>query len=138
MFRKLLLAVAVAAFAAPVAFGDDDKKADDKSAKKGKLAGKVDKSKMFDMMDANTDGKLSKDEFKTGLEKMVEKMKERAADKGGKAAGALDKIGDKLGEKAFDKLDADKDGSVSKEEFEKGEFDPTNLKALRDKVGKGK
>lgn len=138
MFRKLFLTVAVAAFAAPVVLADDEKKTDDKAEKKGKLAGKVDKSKMFDMMDANTDGKLSKDEFKTGMEKVAEKLKEKAADKGGKAAGALEKIGDKLGEKMFDKLDADKDGSVSKEEFEKGEFDPTNLKSLRDKVGKGK
>jgi hypothetical protein len=138
MVRKLLLAVAVAvaAFAVPVAFADDDdKKADDKTAKKGKLAGKVDKAKMFEQMDANKDGKLSKDEFKAGLEKMAEKLKEKAGDKGGgKAAGMLDKIADKV----FEKLDADKDGSISKEEFEKGEFDPSNLKDLRAKFGKGK
>lgn len=133
MFRKLLLAVAVVAFAVPVALADE--KADDtKPAKKGKLAGKVDKSKMFETMDANKDGKISKDEFKAGMEKAAEKLKERAADKGGKAAGALDKIADKV----FEKLDADKDGSVSKEEFEKGEFDPSNLKDLRAKFGKGK
>lgn len=136
MFRKLLLAVAVVAFAVPVALADDDKKTDDtKPAKKGKLAGKVDKSKLFETMDANKDGKISKDEFKAGMEKAAEKLKERAADKGGgKAAGMLDKMADKV----FDKLDADKDGSVSKEEFEKGGFDPSNLKALRGKVGKGK
>lgn len=137
MFRKLLLAVAVAAFAVPVAFADDDKKGDDKTTKKG-AAKRPDKSKVFELMDANADGKLSKDEFKTGMEKVAEKMKERAGDKAGdkadKLAGAFDKIADKV----FDKLDADKDGSVSKEEFEKGEFDPTNLKALREKFGKGK
>jgi hypothetical protein len=126
MFR-LLAVFAALSFAVPVALADDEKKADDK---KPDLKGKVDKGKMFDTMDADSDGKLTKDEFTKGMEKVIEKMKEKAADKGGKAADLLEKAGGQIGGKLFDKLDADADGKLTKEEFEKGEFEPGKLREL--------
>lgn len=131
MFRLLALCAALL-LAAPVAFADDEKKTDDKKAD---LKGKLDKTKLFSTMDADGDGKVTKDEFTKGMEKVFDKVKEKAADKGGKAAGALEKLGGQLGGKLFDKLDVDGDGKLTKEEFEKAEFDPAKL---RDLVGKGK
>ncbi|MCU0704048.1 MAG: EF-hand domain-containing protein [Fimbriiglobus sp.] len=124
MFR--LFAFTAALLIAAPAFADE---------KKAEGKGKLDKSKMFEVMDADGDGKVGKDEFKKGMEKMAEKLKERAGDKGGKGAAVLEKLGDKLGEKLFEKLDADSDGKLTKEEFEKAEFDPTKLREL---LGKGK
>lgn len=133
MFRKLFALAAALALVTP-AFADDEKKADDaKPGRKG-LAGKVDKSKMFETMDADKDGKIDKEEFGKAMEKMAEKLKERAGERAGKLSGMMDKIA----EKAFEKLDADKDGKITKEEFEKGGFDPSNLKGLREQFGKGK
>lgn len=137
MFRLLALSAALL-LATPVAFADDEKKADDKKpAAKGRLKGAMDKGKMFDMMDADGDGKVTKEEFTKGMEKAFEKVKEKAADKGGKAANVLDKLGGQLGGKLFDKLDADGDGKLTREEFEKAEFDPSKLRELAGK-GKGK
>jgi polyhydroxyalkanoate synthesis regulator phasin len=139
MFRTLLAFAAVALFAAAPAVADDEKKTDDKKpGRLGARAAKVDKAKVFELMDADKDGKLTKDEFRAGMDKVIERMKEKGGERAEKAAGALEKLGDTLGQKAFEKLDADKDGSISKEEYEKGEFDPTNLKGLREKFGKGK
>jgi Ca2+-binding EF-hand superfamily protein len=124
-----------AAFALSVpAFADDEKKADDKKSGRKALAGKVDKAKVFETMDADKDGKLSKDEFAAGMEKMTDKLKERAGERASKLTGVMEK----LAERVFEKLDADKDGAISKDEYEKSEFDLTNLKALREKLGKGK
>ena len=138
MFRLLALSAALL-LVAPVAFADDEKKADDKKAdakgKLGALKGAMDKGKMFAAMDTDGDGKVTKEEFTKGMEKVFDKVKEKAADKGGKAAGALEKLGGQIGGKLFDKLDADGDGKLTKEEFEKAEFDPAKL---RDLVGKGK
>ena len=90
-------------------------------------------------MDADGDGKLTKDEFTKGMEKMMEKVKEKAADKGGKAGNLLEKLGGQIGGKMFDKLDADGDGKLTKEEFEKAEFDPAKMKDLLGKLkDKGK
>jgi hypothetical protein len=125
MTRKLLLPTAFL-FVVGVASADDPKKAEGSKpvetakpddAPKGKLA-KADRGKLFEKMDTNSDGKLSKDEFKTFTEAMKEKLKE----KGGKAEKILEKAGDAFGEKMFDKMDANGDGEVSKEEFEKAEF----------------
>lgn len=131
MFRMFAVFAALS-FAVPVAFADDEKKTEEKKPD-GK--GKLDKGKLFDTMDADADGTVSKDEFTKGMEKVFDKMKEKAADKGGKAAGLLEKAGGQLGGKLFDKLDADGDGKLSKEEFEKGEFEPGKL---RDLLGKRK
>ena len=35
-------------------------------------------------------------------------------------------------------MDADNDGSISKDEFDKSEVDPGNMKDIRAKFGKGK
>jgi Ca2+-binding EF-hand superfamily protein len=128
MLRKLFALVAVAAFA-PVVFAEDEKKADEK---------KPDRSKVFAALDADSDGKLTKDEYKKSLEKMTEKAKDKGGEKGDKAAAALEKIGEKMIDKLFDKLDADKDGTISKDEFEKAEFDASKLKDLKEQFGKKK
>ena len=133
----MLLAAALVVLAAPVAFADDEKKADDKKPTRGKRAGKVDRAKLFDTMDGDKDGTVSKDEFASGMEKRAERIKERAGDKAGRGARAGDLM-EKVAQKAFEKLDANGDGSISKDEFEKSEFDPSNLKSLREKFGKGK
>jgi hypothetical protein len=128
---RLLAVAAALLFAAPVVFAEDEKKTEEK--KPDNKAGKLDKTKLFGTMDADGDDKVSKDEFSKGMEKMIEKMKERAGDKGGKAADLLEKLGGQISGKMFDKLDADGDGKLTKEEFEKAEFDPAKLKELMGK-----
>jgi len=131
-----IAALALASFlSAGFAIAEDETRPEPKS--KAGSAKKIDKSKAFDAMDADSDGKIAKDEFVKSLEKMAEKLKEKAGDKG-KGAQMLEKLGDTLGKKAFEKLDADGDGSISKDEFEKAEFDPSNLRNLREKFGKKK
>ncbi|MGL4551253.1 MAG: EF-hand domain-containing protein [Gemmataceae bacterium] len=99
--RTVVSLSAVLLLAAGVALADGEKK-DEKPKDKGKaLAGK-----MFEKMDADADGKVSKEEFKKASE-------ERLKDKG---------KGDKAGEfmaRLFDKADADADGFLNKEEFAK-------------------
>ncbi len=128
---RLLAVAAALLFAAPFVFAEDEKKTEEK--KPDNKAGKLDKTKLFGTMDADGDDKVSKDEFSKGMEKMIEKMKERAGDKGGKAADLLEKLGGQISGKMFDKLDADGDGKLTKEEFEKAEFDPAKLKELMGK-----
>ena len=136
MLRKLLLA-AVFCFAGTVAtaFADDEKKAEEptKPDAKGKLANR-DQSKMFERMDADKDGKVTKEEFKKFRETLAEKMKDKLP--GG--AGMLDKLFDGM----FEKMDADKDGILTKDEFEKnqpaGNLDPEKLKRLKDKIAEKK
>jgi hypothetical protein len=108
MLRKLLLLAVFLPFA--VVATADDTKPESKDKGKG-----IDKGKMFEKMDTNADGKLSKDEVTKG----IEGIKERLNDKGGKAGQLAEKID---ADKIFEKLDADKDGSISKDEFEKGEL----------------
>lgn len=104
MSRKLFAAALLCLFCTAAAQADDDKK-----------AAKFDKSKLFEKIDADKDGKITKDEYKKFFEAVGEKMKD--AGKGEKIAG---KLGD-VAEKSFEKMDADKDGKVTKEEFEKAE-----------------
>ena len=106
--RKLfMLAIFGLISAVTVASAEDEKKPDAKPAK-----GKLDKAKMFEKMDANADGKVTKDEFKT----FSDALKDRLKDKGGKAG----KVGELIGDKLFDKMDAD--GEITKDEFDKFEF----------------
>jgi len=108
--RKLfMLAIFGLISAVTVASAEDEKKPDAKPAK-----GKLDKTKMFEKMDANGDGKVTKEEFKT----FSDALKDRLKDKGGKAG----KVGELIGDKLFDKMDANADGEISKEEFDKFEF----------------
>jgi hypothetical protein len=109
-----------------------EKKAEEDKKAEGK---KVDRAKVFDKLDADSDGKLSKEEYQKGMEKLMEKVKEKAEGSGKSKGGAML---EKLMEKLFEKLDADSDGSISKDEFNKSEFDPTSLKDIRAKFGKGK
>jgi Ca2+-binding EF-hand superfamily protein len=76
-------------------------------------AGKLDRGKLFARLDADGDGKLTKDEFRKGMEAVRDRLKEKA--KGGR-------FGDGIGDKLFEKMDANGDGVVTKEEFEKAEF----------------
>ncbi len=137
MFRLLALTAAALFLAAPVAFAEDEKKpVEEKKPEEKKpdaKAGKIDKAKLFGTMDADGDGKVTKDEFTKGMEKMFDKMKVKAADKGGKAADLLEKVGGQLIGKMFDKLDADSDGKLTKDEFEKAEFDTAKLREMLSK-----
>jgi Ca2+-binding EF-hand superfamily protein len=98
-YVSLFTLAAAVAFAGGLFAADDEKK--DEKPKGKALAGK-----MFEKMDANSDGKVSKDEFKKFFE-------ERLKDKG---------KGEKAGElmvRLFDKADANADGYLNKEEFAK-------------------
>jgi hypothetical protein len=132
MLRTFALLAALVAFAPAVVAGDDKP-----AAKKPAAKGKIDRTKLFGTMDADGDGKVTKDEYKKGMEGVAEKLKERAADKG-KGGAALEKLGGQLADRAFDALDADKDGTLTQEEFDKGGFDPAKLKDLREKFGRKK
>ncbi len=131
MLRKFLLASALGlACTVAASFAADDKK----PAAKGKGAG-LDKAKMFEMMDGDKDGKVTKDEFKKYRETMAEKMKDKLPGGGG---AMLEKLFDGM----FEKMDGDKDGKVTKEEFEKykpaGDLDPEQLKKLKEKLAEKK
>jgi polyhydroxyalkanoate synthesis regulator phasin len=120
MFR-ILVGVSLLLGTVTARADDDPKKAAPTKAV-GK-AGKVDRAKLFDTIDTNKDGKITKEEYKAFLDAAKKKAEEKG--KGGKAAGkAVEMM-----EKVFEKMDANKDGVVSKEEFEK--FDPKT-------AGKGK
>jgi hypothetical protein len=83
--------------------------AEDEPAK-GKFAGKFDITTILKKLDENSDGKVSKDEFK----KLAEKMNK----------------GDGKGEKMFEMLDANKDGFIDESESKK-------LSEMKGKFGKG-
>lgn len=71
-----------------------------KSAKKGDIG-----AMMFEKLDADKDGSITKDEFKKVAEMGKGKGKGKLADK------------PELLTKLFEKLDANKDGKLSKDEF---------------------
>lgn len=126
---KLLLLAAFAFLGTVSLAADDEKKSP--AAK----VGNVDKSKLFEKMDADGDGTITKDEYKKFREQAAEKLKDSG--KGGNLAGKLDGIFDKL----FEKMDADRDGKVTKAEFEKyepagGKMDADKLKGLLEKLKK--
>lgn len=90
--------------------------ADEKGSPRDKLKGKggaATLEKMFDKIDADGDGKITKEEF-------VKFLEERAKEK-----GRGDRIGMFAG-RIFDRLDGNKDGKLTKEEFAK----------FRDVIGK--
>jgi hypothetical protein len=101
-------AILLAAFAASITG------ADAQDAKKSK--GKVDKAQVFQKMDADSDGKLSKEEFKTGFDKLIALMTEKGGEKAKKLAEKMD------ADKTFEKMDTNMDGSISLNEYEK--FEP--------------
>lgn len=129
MAAKLIL-IAAFSFLGTVAVGADDEK---KQPPAGKL-GNLDKSKMFEKMDADGDGKVTKDEYKKYREQASAQLKEKA--KNQKVAGLMNSVLDKL----FEKMDANGDGKVTKDEFEKfqpaGNLDQDKLKGLIEKFKK--
>ena len=124
MFRILTIAVLVIVTASARADDDPKKAASTKAAGK---AGKVDRAKLFDRIDTNHDGKISKEEYKAFLDGAKKKVEDKG--KGGKGGA---KAGEML-EKVFEKMDTNKDGVVSKEEFEK--FDPKTAAKGKGKKG---
>lgn len=128
MLPKSLL-IAAFSFLGTLALASDDEK-------KPPVAGKLDKAKMFEKMDANGDGKVTKEEFKKFREQLAERMKNLPNGKGGNAAGMLEGVLDKL----FEKMDANNDGVVTKEEFEKfqadnaGKLDAEKFQKLKDRI----
>ena len=86
-------------------------RADDKpKGGKEKAKGKVDAEAVFKRLDANEDGKLSKEEFAKFGEQAREKLKEK-----GKAKNA----DGRMSEAIFKRLDANNDGYLTLEEFKK-------------------
>lgn len=140
---RWMSALAIAFLFGTVALAEDAK--GDKAARGG------DADAFFKKLDANGDGKVSKEEFKKFFEQMAEKIE--------KLKGKAD-----FADKIFDKLDANGDGSLSKEEVKqlaerfgqfgggqgkpgagkgnpdgkgKPQLDPEKLKELRDKLKNG-
>ena len=115
MSRKIILSMlAVLWLGCQFSFAGDDQ---DKKGRK-----KPDPEAAFKKLDANSDGKLSREEFDKMRENLPEKIKERAQGKGnGQFSG-----------KMFDLMDANKDGFISLEEFKKAR------ERVADRVKKGK
>jgi hypothetical protein len=105
----------------------------------------ADLEELFKKLDADNDGKLSKDEFK----KIGDAVGAKGQVKGAPFGGALK---DAIIEKVFEKLDADGDGTLTMDEFKKlpeirdnlkakikakveSGIDPETLKKFREKVG---
>lgn len=130
MLPKMIL-IAALAFCGTLAVGADDEK---KQPPAGSKAGALDRAKMFEKMDADGDGKVTKEEFKKYRETASAQLKDKV--KNEKIAGMLDSVLDKL----FEKMDADGDGKVTKEEFEKfqpaGNLDQEKLKGIIEKFKK--
>jgi EF-hand domain pair len=116
---------------------DDPKKDDPKPDRPatGALA-KLLPEVLFKKLDADGDGKITKDEFK----KLGEMISQFGQGKLKDNPGLMEKILDKM----FERLDADGDGKLTEEEFKKlgeglgklggGKFDPEQLKKLRDRI----
>ena len=101
---RLLVAATVLGLTAVSGSQAEDKPKPDKSK------GQRDPAALFQRLDANNDGKISKDEF----EKFAEELREKAKEKG-KGQKANGRIADAL----FQRLDTNRDGYLSLEEFKK-------------------
>jgi hypothetical protein len=138
---KWLKVAAAAAAVLALAGGvraDDPKKDDPKPARPGGggALAKLLPELLFKKLDADGDGKLTKDEFK----KLGDMIGQLGQGKLKDNPELMDKILDRM----FDRLDADGDGKISEEEFKKfgeglgqlggGKFDPEQLKKLRDRI----
>lgn len=120
MFRawNLLGALGLLALSASLALADDQDK-----AKKGKGKGKGKRpapEQVFARMDANGDGKVTKEEFTKFHEEAQKRIAERAKGKGkgksrGKRPGGPEAVA-----RRFDMLDSNKDGSITLPEFKAG------------------
>ena len=122
MLRILGAAGLFAAICSAPAWADDDNDA------KRKFDGlKKDPEIVFKKLDADGDGKLTKDELKKLIERLP-KLKEK---------------GDQIVERMFNSADTNGDGKLSLEEFKKlmemgeklkGKIDPAKLKGAREKL----
>jgi len=109
--------------------------ADGDAAPKAK-GGLKDTDAIFKKIDANGDGKISKEEFRKFFADIAAKSGKLSAD-----------MADQIADKLFDKLDANSDGFLSKEEFQKfadvrggagkGKLDLEKLKNLKEKLQNG-
>ena len=98
--KSTILTIAFAMIAG-VALAADDKKADDAGKGKGKGDPAARAERMMKQLDTDKDGKISKEEF------LASPMAKKAKGKGGDP------------EKNFDRLDANKDGFLTKDELGK-------------------
>ncbi len=108
MFRIATMCFVAAGFLAisAMGFAQDEKK----------TKGKADPEAAFKKMDENSDGKVSKEEFKKAQTAQAEKMAEKGFD------GLKKAYADKpdLIDKAFALMDTNKDGFLDLEEFKTG------------------
>jgi Ca2+-binding EF-hand superfamily protein len=104
MFRLIAILSVAGLFSASPAFADDKPKGD---KPKGKHP---DPEALFKRLDADNDGKISKEEFAKFADIVREKAKEKGKGKNanGRAADAI-----------FNRLDTNGDGYLSLEEFKK-------------------
>lgn len=102
-----LASVAILLLCQAVVVADDDDKGKGKNGKRG--AG--DPEAMFKRMDADGNGKVTKEEYTKFQEAVQEKLKDKGKGGAGKGAG--------LGDRLFTMMDADKDGSITLDEFKK-------------------
>jgi Ca2+-binding EF-hand superfamily protein len=119
MIRFSMMLLLVVGFSYVSLFAQEEKKANPKVGE------------IFEKMDADKDGKLSKEEFSKYFEDLMSRLP-----KGGNKFG-------NFSDRIFDRLDGDKDGKLTKEEFEKfgggfgglgeGKFDKEKLKELMEK-----
>lgn len=114
--RSGLVGLVVALAIATCAFAGDDNgaakkgrgKAGDKGKAQEKAQGKAGgrfAEQAFNRLDANADGKVSKEEFEKAQDRL------RAAGRGGQGGAIAGRL--------FDRLDQDKDGGISQDEFKK-------------------
>ena len=114
MLRKLFAFSVLAVMLAGVTVAADE----DTPRKKGPGARGFDKGKLFEKMDVDGKGAVTKEQFL----KFMASMKGRA---GGKGPGGKKIPPEKMEEimgKVFDRFDTNGDGKVSKEEYEKGKL----------------
>lgn len=132
MLHKLFAMALLGVSCTLVAYAEDEKKPGDaKPGFGGKFGAKIDKGKMFDRLDANGDGKVTKEEYVKSMETMMDRLKEKLPAAKGPIGG-----GD-FAAKRFESMDADKDGTVTKEEFEKASIGPFGGGGLGKFKGKG-
>lgn len=111
MFRTLTIGAVVGAFVLGLCAADAGAQ-DKKKRKKGDRTARL--KKLFEQMDADNNGKLTKKEYKAGMEKVIKRIADK---RGEKFAKRFQKFFEaRL--KRFAQLDADNDG-LTFDEFKK-------------------
>ena len=141
MIRRLLLASLVLSICTFSSFAaDDDPKKEEKKGPKGGFGTAADPEARFKKLDADSDSKVTKEEFRKALSGFGGGF--------GKAKGGEGKGGE-FTDRLFDRMDADKDGKITLDEYKKaqanivggfgganGKIDPEKLKQLKDRFKK--